>query len=64
MPKALALTRHSVELLLRMAPGPGSQGAFVSSLIEAEYARREERQRVLAELARLAEAGSVGREAS
>jgi hypothetical protein len=41
--KALSLDRDAVRLLAEMAPTPKTYGAFVSGLLRAEYARREER---------------------
>jgi hypothetical protein len=46
VPKSLSLSRHAAELLFEMVPTPKTQGAFVSTLIESEFARREERRRM------------------
>ena len=49
VPKNLSISRHACELLEEMAPARRGQGAFITALIEKEYALRQERQRVRAE---------------
>ena len=54
VPKMLNLDRYAAEALEAMASHPRSQAQFVSALILAEIARREERakvRRLLTELA-------------
>jgi len=43
--RALAIDRYAYELLQEMASTTKSYGQFLSALILAEYARRQERQR-------------------
>lgn len=46
VPCTLALDRHAYELLRTLAPSARTYGVFVSGLLYAEVARREERQRL------------------
>jgi hypothetical protein len=46
VPKVVNLDRHAVQLLAEMAPTPKSYGAFLTTLIVAEHARRQERRRL------------------
>lgn len=48
--KVLTIDFDALPLLLEMAPSQKSQGRFISELIRAEKSRREERERVKAEL--------------
>jgi metal-responsive CopG/Arc/MetJ family transcriptional regulator len=51
----LTLDHDVVEALEELAPGPRSRGRFLSELVRAEVARREERQQRRERLAALAE---------
>jgi hypothetical protein len=44
IPKNYSLWATAVELLAEMAPSKRGHGEFLSALIMAEYARRQERQ--------------------
>ncbi len=44
IPKVVNLDRYAAQLLAEMAPTQKSHGAFLTTLILAEYARREERR--------------------
>ena len=46
VPKVFSLDRYAVGLLEEMIPTPKAHGAFLTALIVAEHARREERRRV------------------
>lgn len=45
VPVTLSLDRHAYELLREMAPSRKTYGVWLSSLVYAEHARREERVR-------------------
>jgi len=45
--RALSIDRYAYELMEEMAPTRKSYGSFLSGLIFAEHARRQERQRHL-----------------
>lgn len=49
--RALAIDRHAYELLQEMVSTTKSYGQFLSALVLAEYARRQERQQRLREAA-------------
>ena len=53
--KYMTLDFDAVAALEEMAPGPRSRGRFLSELVRAEVARREERQRRRERLAAMAE---------
>ncbi len=50
--RALSIDRYTYELMQEMAPTRKSYGSFLSGLILAEYARRQERQQYLGESVR------------